>query len=261
MTVEAMEANRHFHMTYFATFSGAIALVPAPDVTIVQTQIPDDTFNYALGAKFSRANAELRIDEVAALYRQHNLPMSWWVGPLDTPEDLCDTLAARGFAFKEENVGMYLPLEQFTLSQRSHPLRFAQVSTKRDLKAFCDVLSCIGIHPSTYEKIYAQLPAQAYREGAPLEMHLGFFEGSAVVTGILVLHADVAGIYFIVTLPSHRRRGYATALMEYLLLRAQRKGYTTATLQASQEGKPVYERMGFRACGSVHEFSMQKTAL
>ena len=48
-------------------------------------------------------------------------------------------------------------------------------------------------------------------------MHLGFLDGLAVVTGILVLHANVAGIYYVITIADQRKKGYGTAMMEHLM--------------------------------------------
>ena len=78
------------------------------------------------------------------------------------------------------------------------------------------------------------------------DIYIGYLNGKAVVTGILVLHAHVAGIYYVMTDPAHRRKGYGTEMMKALLVCAQEKGYFLATLQASSQGRALYERLGFK---------------
>ncbi len=45
-----------------------------------------------------------------------------------------------------------------------------------------------------------------------------------------------------------RKKGFATAMLNHLLERAKKKGCLIATLQASQEGLLLYERLGFKGC-------------
>ena len=87
-------------------------------------------------------------------------------------------------------------------------------------------------------------------------MYVGYLDEKPVVTGILVLHANVGGIYYVATIPRHRKKGYGTAMMELMLAEAKHRGYHMATLQASKEGKHLYERLGFKACSIYKEYSL-----
>ena len=53
----------------------------------------------------------------------------------------------------------------------------------------------------------------------------------------------VANVY---TAPAFRRRGLATKLLGVIAEEAKRRGYTILWLGASQWGRPVYEKFGFR---------------
>ena len=53
-------------------------------------------------------------------------------------------------------------------------------------------------------------------------------------------------IYNVYTYPSYRRRGLATKLMETLIQYAEELGLETVDLLASEEGRPLYEKLGFR---------------
>jgi hypothetical protein len=63
---------------------------------------------------------------------------------------------------------------------------------------------------------------------------------------------DDTAVWFVATLPSTQRQGRANQLLRRLLLDARDRGRRTASLQASQAGRPLYERLGFRTVGSLH---------
>jgi ribosomal protein S18 acetylase RimI-like enzyme len=62
---------------------------------------------------------------------------------------------------------------------------------------------------------------------------------------------DDVSIQYVATEVEHRRRGHASALMRAVLADAHADGATTATLQASPDGRPVYERLGFTTVATL----------
>lgn len=256
--LQAMEANMHLHMTYFAKYLPALELVFEPDVTVIRSEIPDDTFNYVLFAKFRENNVHNRAAHVISLYKKHHLPFSWWIGESDTPPGLASALSKEGLGFKEENVGMYLECDSFQTKTHTPLLKFQRVFSLKELQDFCQIIVEIGGNPQAFDLIYRQLPQVLYTEGACFEMHVGYVSELPVVTGVLVLDANVAGIYYVATAPSQRKKGYGTAMMEYLLDRAKTEGYSVATLQASHEGKNLYKRLGFKEVCTFKEYAWRE---
>jgi GNAT superfamily N-acetyltransferase len=51
--------------------------------------------------------------------------------------------------------------------------------------------------------------------------------------------------------PSHRRRGLASALMQLADAEFKRRGLSFAILHATQVGKPVYERLGWKGTSEM----------
>jgi GNAT superfamily N-acetyltransferase len=65
------------------------------------------------------------------------------------------------------------------------------------------------------------------------------------------------GIYYVATPPEHRGRGAASAVTAWLTNRLLDGGASQVTLQASEAGRPVYERLGFTTPGAFrrHTFA------
>ncbi|MGW4339166.1 GNAT family N-acetyltransferase [Rhodococcus koreensis] len=65
-----------------------------------------------------------------------------------------------------------------------------------------------------------------------------------------------SGLYGIVRLEAHRRQGLATAVTLAALELVRAVGVTHAVLQASADGAPVYEKIGFTSVGTYTEFAL-----
>jgi ribosomal protein S18 acetylase RimI-like enzyme len=64
-------------------------------------------------------------------------------------------------------------------------------------------------------------------------------------------HGGDCGISFVATVPVARRRGLASQVMRAALADARSEGCTTVSLQATDVGERLYERLGFRRLGPM----------
>ena len=78
---------------------------------------------------------------------------------------------------------------------------------------------------------------------------VGYADGVPVATAQLVVHENVAGLYYIATVEAARRKGYADALTRIAMREGLARGCDLVCLQASPYGRPVYERIGFDVIG------------
>jgi len=75
----------------------------------------------------------------------------------------------------------------------------------------------------------------------------GSVDGKPVATSIVILGDQLAGVYSVATVGDVRRRGYGEAMTAHAVrVGAQENNCLIAYLQASEMGRPIYERMGFR---------------
>ena len=63
--------------------------------------------------------------------------------------------------------------------------------------------------------------------------------------------SEGAYIFNMYTEPLHRRKGLARALMNAMLKWCHEHAISTVTLQASNEGRPLYESLGFEATNEM----------
>lgn len=223
------------------------------DVLIAHSDVADATFNYVINAKFTKDNVEKRIRETLSYFPPH-VPYIWWTAPTDTPMNLQEHLIANGLVCQSDDPGMWCDLSQVAATHQKSELHIKRVLDQESLKAFSDISSKVSEHELFYDYLLKYLSEEHYGNDSPLEFFVGYYKNTPVTTGLLVLHAGVAGIYYIATLSETRGKGFGSDMVHYLQLRAKTQGMRFATLQAAKDGVKIYQRHGFKECCYFQEY-------
>ena len=77
-------------------------------------------------------------------------------------------------------------------------------------------------------------------------VYVGYTDGEPVTTGVGICTGRTIGVYNIATIPSARQRGYGAAMTARIATDGVAAGCDVATLQASEMGYRIYERLGYR---------------
>jgi ribosomal protein S18 acetylase RimI-like enzyme len=88
--------------------------------------------------------------------------------------------------------------------------------------------------------------------------YLALVNDQPVAVSTVFYHAGVAGIFNVSTLKEWRGRGLGTAVTLQPLLDARAKGYRVGTLQSSDMGYKVYQRLGFEEVCRMNHYYWQK---
>jgi GNAT superfamily N-acetyltransferase len=84
--------------------------------------------------------------------------------------------------------------------------------------------------------------------------YVGYVDGRPVATSALFMTHRVAGVYNVATRREYRKRGLGEAMTWHAIGEGLAAGCVVASLQASELGQPVYERMGFRTIAPYRTF-------
>jgi ribosomal protein S18 acetylase RimI-like enzyme len=194
------------------------------------------------------ARADVLIDEWVAALEARRVPGSWHVTPSMRPSDLVHRLRDRGFEDGGDEPAMVADLSEDPPPVAPVPeLAVEPVRSATDLEAYRSVLGAgFGEGPPEAAWVTEVFGRIGVGPDGPWRHWVGRVGERAVATvRVLVAPQDVAGVYFVATLPSERRRGIGAAVTRHALLEARALGCRTAVLGSSPMGEGVYRRLGF----------------
>ncbi len=89
---------------------------------------------------------------------------------------------------------------------------------------------------------------------------VGIVGGLLVATGVATASGNVGWLGGIAVEAEYRRRGIGRAVTEELMWRLRAAGCETLSLEATDLGQPMYERMGFRLASYYHQLQADHLA-
>jgi GNAT superfamily N-acetyltransferase len=193
------------------------------------------------------------VDATLARVRGWGLPARWTVSSASTPEWYEPALSARGLTLYDEWPGMVARIEDLPEPELGNAT-VEVVRTAAASEAWTDVMSDAFRMPTEVSGCMRDAHAWPHMHQAGLLYLLLRVGGEPVATGLLRSAAGVAGIYGITVRRGFQRRGLGTLATLVTVQEGARRGARTAILQATQEGRPVYEKLGFETITSFRSW-------
>jgi hypothetical protein len=208
--------------------------------------LPDRYTNGVIRTRLREADADGVIDQLAVELRGRGAPFLWWVLPSDEPADLAERLEARGLVAGDAWPAFLLETGAMVEPPAVPGLEVRRVASEDDFAAYLAVMAPI-LSPSDAFTAFFAGGARGIGFGADVdEQHfLGRLDGSPVATSSLLLAGGAAGIYNVTTVERVRGRGIGAAMTAAAVRAGAERGMRVSTLQASDMGRSVYERLGF----------------
>lgn len=225
------------------------------ELTMVDSGLPCDTFNFVCRSRLSVVTAPQRIREALEFFAVTGNPFSWWLTPGYTPVDLPRHLEAAGLAPAETELAMILALSDLAEPEMPASLEIRRVRTRADLDRFARLSAGNWSPPDRQVIEYFSLTQAAFLSpDCQRWLYLGLVRGEPVATAELTVGGGVVGLYNISTLGAYRGQGIGSAMTAAPLIEARWAGHRTAILQASADGAGIYRRLGFQQFGTITEF-------
>ncbi|QSE98805.1 GNAT family N-acetyltransferase [Fulvivirga lutea] len=183
---------------------------------------------------FHRKPDQPLMDEIQEQWKLNNISIAIWDNPFNKAEDL---LTSNGFELKNELTGMSVSLK--SKFRTSDNLDLVRVNNLEQAVIWSDLFLKAFGYQITVSTIINTMHMVNYFIAHSKEKQVG--------TAVLYQdNLNVIGIHSMGIIPEQRRKGYAKELLHHVLSIAEKKGATLATLQASEMGKGLYLKTGFK---------------
>ncbi|GHO88645.1 GNAT family N-acetyltransferase [Dictyobacter formicarum] len=250
-----VRTNFEEKVSYIARAVTGMTITDHSSFLAVDCGLPSDTFNVLVIRDMS-ARAELlaTVDR----FNAKGFPLAVWFWKNDVEDADLAEFTRHGPWHAETHVAMCADLSEIqALSLPITELEIKQAITASGLLQFGEAIAALFGDSDEGRQVltYFQRLSEHSPGMFPAMLHyLGTFHGTVVATGTLFVGSETIGIYDIATHADYRRRGFGSAMFQYLLKEACTWNRRFCVLQASQEGLGIYEKAGFRAVGTVQTF-------
>lgn len=245
--VARMDANLMDYWGAYALAAGG-RHETLPGALFMQTAIPHCLFNSVILTEPDLATIDRAISLSAELAGSGGVPVLWRVSPSAETAAVRARLEKAGLRRGEAHPAMLIELQERPEPPDIEGLRIVVASgpeERRDwgrltIRSF-EMEENLGAAMGDCE---ATIPAEMF-DIQP--RYTAYLNGHPVAVSSLVMSDGLAGVYAVATLPDARKRGIGTAMTLHAMAEGWRRGARSAILQATDMGRPVYERIGFRA--------------
>jgi len=243
-----------------AAFNEQVRQSTAPDATgatyeadanvVTRRAVPGLGGSCVLWSRLDRRNADQVIAEQIALFGDRGEEFEWKLYSYDEPDDLAVRLESAGFTPDEPESLMIGPIAKI-----AEALATAELPPGVRLELVTDeagVDRLISVHERVFRKDESELRASLLvqlataPETTDLIVALAGDEPVSSARTDYLPGTDFAGLWGGGTLPQWRRRGIYRALVRYRAELAARRGYMYLTVDASDQSRPILERIGFK---------------
>lgn len=200
-----------------------------------------------------------RIKAVLHYFQERQVNRSGWsVGQDTQPADMDTHLENHGFVrLDEDNIGMALDVEEMQVEEK--PVAGLEIHEIEDLAGLQILkrmeIEGFGSSEEMAQHYYEMYAGTGFGRGTAWRHWSGWQRGEPVAAASLLLHAGVAGIYGVSTLPEARRQGIARTMVLHAIEEARRLGYRVVILSPTDMSERIYRRLGFREYTRIRHYS------
>jgi hypothetical protein len=185
------------------------------------------------------------VDELVARVRGWGIPARWIVCDASAPDGFEAELHARGLTLADESAGMVGRIDDVPApTPGEESLEIVRTSGQFDawVDVFCDAF---GVPPELAVHVDAAHRWHSLQSAVRTYL-LVRRRGEAVATGLLHSACGAAGVYGIGVRRAFQKQGLGALATLLTVREGARTGARIAVLQATKDGFPVYQRLGFQ---------------
>lgn len=249
---DAIDANLQVTMRRFTLGSAKQTIVHHHGATLLLSSLSSSFFNHIIDCRLPEKNTLKIIREIHAQYHLKKVSFSWWLGPNHTPTNLRDFLKSEGLSHQASVNVMQIDLAK-EYPQHFSPFSIIKISNLKQWQQFIALQALSRNSLELFGEIYDCASFDQNQES--VAFYLGYLNDQPTTCGAITLHASVMQIHSLCTHPYYQHRGYARAMMQFLVHKGKEAEYRWAFLMSALEQSTFYEKLGFTPLTQYEEYA------
>ncbi|HYD99948.1 MAG TPA: GNAT family N-acetyltransferase [Alphaproteobacteria bacterium] len=194
------------------------------------------------------AEADARIAAEIAAFAGRGRGFEWKHHSHDRPADLAERLVAHGLEPQEPETLVVLDLATAVPPRMPAGLRIERVEDPARIEADIEAVR-LAVYPDETPWLGAAVAREVAAAPEAVQVMVAYDGDRPVSIGRINFHpgTDFASLWSGATLAAYRGRGLYQTLVARRAEEARRRGYRFLTVDASENSRPILERLGFRA--------------
>lgn len=252
--VRAMEANLLETLDYLLANWDKTTFERTPQLLWSITDTQFTLFNSIIGARLTDDTVDATIQSLIERGKEKEVPILWWLGIEDTPENLGKKLLEHGFFTGNPTPGMAMKMSDITWTELPENLTIVPVRTAEQAQIWSDLVVESNQMAGYNEELAETLISGGLDASAKMQHIIGLLDDEPVATASVTLSNGVAGVFNIAVLPDMRQQGIGRIMTETVMKIGTEQGYHYAVLQSSPMGEALYQKMGYETIAPVHQY-------
>ena len=226
------------------------------DLTWALAPLPLAVFNRVIGVRLTTDDADRRIDETIANFTAVGARHSWWLDPYATPTGLGARLEALGYLRDEQPTpGMAIDLDYLPALELPSGASARFVTDEDGMRDSMMIAGAgFGMPDELLSPLMGLLAPVVHGATESIRIAVLSLDARPAATALVATQGELAGIYSVATVPESRGRGLGRAATLAVLHDARDRGASTAVLESTEMGYPVYRGIGFRDLGDFRVY-------
>jgi ribosomal protein S18 acetylase RimI-like enzyme len=228
---------------------GTGAAFESDGLVIRRLALPGQEGSGIIWSDLDSASADEVIAEQVAIFGGRGERFEWKLFDYDRPADLAERLAVAGFVAEEPETLVVAGVAEVIEALRSAELPAGVTALRVTDAAGLELMGRVQelVFGDAKSRLRESILAQLEQAPDMVEIVLAMADDLPVCAARIEFLAgtEFAGLWGGGTLPQWRRRGIYRALVRYRAELAASRGYKYLIVDASQDSRPILERIGF----------------
>jgi hypothetical protein len=186
------------------------------------------------------------------------IPNSIHTGPTAWPENINDVLEKSGFVTTRTAYGRTLQLDQKIDIDTDPDFTCKTITEESDVRIWAGIVTQHLFNAD--EKLsdhFSEIVSKMLDSN--VACILGYYKGMPVTSSLLFIDEDnIAGYYFVATVDAYRKKGFGSLITDYSMNVLKEKNIQYSILQATELGRPVYEKIGFKEKCTLGRYTLSE---